>query len=171
MKDGQGLNSEEVSSTPGAKAKKKQSSEESSSRNVKDKKTETTKSKSVKKSTAKVAKTSTDSKLEKLDQKWSERFSRLEAMLLSKTFTQTKPVFQPVVVSPDKLKHTVLWTSLSPSLSLNRPTDRPPLSNRPTHRPLFSSSLLISLSLITGLVRSTTDQPTAHSSSAACSPA
>ena len=41
------------------------------------------KGKYVKKSKAKFVKPSTDSKLEQLDQKWSERFSRLEAMLLS----------------------------------------------------------------------------------------
>ena len=60
------------------------------------------KGKSVKKSLAKVTKPSTDSKLEQLDPKWSERFCRLEAMLLSRKFTQREPVFQPVVVSPAK---------------------------------------------------------------------
>ena len=62
------------------------------------------KGKAVKKhaSAPRVAKPSTDSKLEALDQKWSERFSRLEAMLLFKSFIQPEPVFQPVVVSPAK---------------------------------------------------------------------
>ena len=81
-KDRQDLNSEEASSTPGAKAKK--SSEESSSRNAKDKKTDTqNKSKAVKKhvSLARVAKPSTNSKLVALDQKWLEHFSRLGAIL------------------------------------------------------------------------------------------
>ena len=60
------------------------------------------KDQSVKKhgSPAEVAKP-TDSKLEEMDQKWSEHFSRLEAMLLSKTFNQPQPVFEPVV-SPAK---------------------------------------------------------------------
>ena len=53
-------------------------------------------------SLAKVAKSSTHSKLEQLDQKWSEHCSRLEAMLLPKAFKQPEPVFQPVVVSPAK---------------------------------------------------------------------
>ena len=69
-KDRQGLNSEETSSIPSAKARKKQSSEESSSRNAKDKKSDSStidKGKSVKKSPAKVAKPSTDTKLELLD--------------------------------------------------------------------------------------------------------
>ena len=54
---------------------------------------------SGKKSPAKNPKLITDNKLEQLDQKWPERFSRLEAMLLSKTFTQSDPVFQSVVGS------------------------------------------------------------------------
>ena len=103
VKDRQDLNSEEASSTHGAKAKKTKSSEESSSRNVKDKKTES-KDKTVKKhvSLTKVAKPSTDSKMEVLDQKWSEHFSRLEVMLLSKSFNQPEPMFQPVIISPAK---------------------------------------------------------------------
>ena len=76
-KDRQGSNQEEASSTPsGAKAKKCCSgSEESSSRDAKDKK-----GKALKKSQAKTTRASTDTKLELRDQKWSERFSRLEAM-------------------------------------------------------------------------------------------
>ena len=116
---------------------------------MKDKKTETTKekSKTTKKhgSPSKVVKPSTDKKLEQLDQKWSERFSRLEAMLLLKVFTQPEPVFssqlsylQPILHQP------VLLTTLSPSLSLNQLTDH--------HSP-------------------ENNQPASHSSSAACSPA
>ena len=92
-KDRQNLNSEEVSSTPVARAKKNKSAEESSSKSAKYRKTQRTsestrnKGKSVEKhvSLAKVSKSSMDSKLEAMDQKWSERFSRLEAMVLSKT--------------------------------------------------------------------------------------
>ena len=105
VKDRQDLNSKEASSTPGVKAKKTQSSEESSSSNAKDKKTYSKdKGKAVKKhvSPARVAKPSTDSKLDELDQIWFKRFTRLEAMLLSKSFNQPGPVFQPVVVSPAK---------------------------------------------------------------------
>ena len=75
-KDRQDLNSEEASSTPGAKAKKTQIAEMSSGRSAKDKKTDS-KDKAVKKHVllARVLKPTTDSKLEALDQKWSERFS------------------------------------------------------------------------------------------------
>ena len=51
---------------------------------------------------AKVAKPSTDRKLETVDQKWSEHFGTWEAMLLSKSFNQPELVIQPVVVSPTK---------------------------------------------------------------------
>ena len=57
---------------------------------------------SGKKSPAKNAKLTTDNKLEQLDQKWSERFSPLEEMLLSKIFNQPAPVFQSVVGSSTK---------------------------------------------------------------------
>ena len=109
MKDRQDLNSEEASSTPGVKAKNTKISEESSGRNTKDNRIQKRpeskdKGKSIKKhvSPAKVAKPFTDSKLEAMDQKWSEHFSRLKAMLLSKTLTQSEPVFQSVVISPAK---------------------------------------------------------------------
>ena len=100
-KDRQGLNSEEASGTPSSKVRKKQSSKEPSSRIAKDRKSDPStsdKGKYVKKSPAKVAKPSTDSKLELLDQKWPERFSRLEAVLLSRTFNPPETVFKPTVV-------------------------------------------------------------------------
>ena len=51
------------------------------------------------------------------------------------------------------LHQPVLLITLSPSFSLNRPTDQPPLtSNRPTDWPLLSSSLLTASILITGLL-------------------
>ena len=53
-------------------------------------------------SPAKSSKVSTDSKLEAMDLKWSERFSRLEAMLLSKSLSQPEPSFQPVKIIPVK---------------------------------------------------------------------
>ena len=85
------------SSTP-AKVDKKHENSVESDNNSKTKKTGTSVSKgSGKKSPAKNPKPTTDFKLEQLDQIWSERFSRLEAMLLSKTFNQPDPVFQFVV--------------------------------------------------------------------------
>ena len=95
---------QQMSSTPDTKARKRQSSEESN-RSTKDRKSDSLvkhKGKSGKNSPAKASKITTYNKLEQLDQKWSERFSRLEAMLLSMNFTQSEPVFQSVVVSPTK---------------------------------------------------------------------
>ena len=52
---------------------------------------------SGKKSPAKNPKLTTDNKLEQFEQKWSEKFSSLEAMLLSKIFNQPHPTFHSVV--------------------------------------------------------------------------
>ena len=104
--------SEEASSTPVvAKTKKNAESldEVSNVSNVKAKKikspgTSVVKDKAKKRhsSPAKYTKGSTDNKLEAMDLKWSERFSRLLSMLLSKTLSQPEPSFQPVKVTPVK---------------------------------------------------------------------
>ena len=125
---------------------KRQSSEESSSRNAKDKKINTNKDqgKAVKKhvSPAKVAKPSTDSKLEALDQKWSEYFRTLEVMLLSKSFNQAELVLNQ------------LSSLAKPSPAGAVDNTKPFLEPLPTdhHSPA-------------------TNQPTGHASSAAYSPA
>ena len=107
-KDRRGMKSEEVSSTPGAKAKRK-SSEESISRNVKDKKAETTKGKSP----AKVIKPSKDSKLLQPDnQKWSEMISRVEAMLLTMNSTSQSRLFSQWSFPQPGIHQPVLQTSL-----------------------------------------------------------
>ena len=43
---------------------------------------------------------SQDSRIEQLDQKWSERFNRLEALLLAKSLDQPEPAFTTVKVAP-----------------------------------------------------------------------
>ena len=101
---------EEASSTPlVAKAKKNAESlgEVSNVLNVKAKKIKSPassvaedKPKKCQSSPTKSTKGTTDCKLEALDLKWSERFSRLEAMLLSKTLSLPEPSFQPVKVTP-----------------------------------------------------------------------
>ena len=171
-----------ASSTPDAKAKKRQSSEES--KEVIDRKTDSSvkdKGKSVKKSPAKTSKL-TDNKLEQLDQEWSERFSRLEAMLLSKTFTQLELVFQSVVVPPPKPPpagavdyNQPLFQPQNdqPTASQQKPTSLPAtIHQQPAHQPETDnwpcsidqhlqltnplattlSSLLTSLSLTTDLL-------------------
>ena len=97
------------------------------------------------KSPAKTTKLTTDNKLEQLDQKWSERFSRLEAMLLSKTLNQSEPVFQSVVVPPAKPPPAGVVDNNQPFLKPQ--TDQPTTSQQeptnslatvhqqPAHRP------------------------------------
>ena len=99
-KDNEPLNSEEMTTTPaGAKVKKipKSSEAVSSTPEVakarKEDKTSDSrvaKGKAIKKKHSSPGKTSTasaDSKLEVMDLKWAERFSRLEALFLSKSLT------------------------------------------------------------------------------------
>ena len=92
--------SDKASSTPGvAKVKKIKRSEELSRTPdvAKVRKTQRTPDTDVAKDKAKgskrqpSSKPSTDSKLEAMDQKWSEKFRRLEDMLLSKTSNQNLP--------------------------------------------------------------------------------
>ena len=87
---------EAVSSTPEV-AKTRKSDKTPDSKVAKGKSTKKKHSSPVKSTTV-----STESKLEAMDSKWSERFSRLEAMLLSKTLSQPAPTFQPVKVTPVK---------------------------------------------------------------------
>ena len=76
---------EAVSSTPEV-AKTRKSDKTPDSKVAKGKSTKKRHSSPVKSTTA-----STESKLEAMDFKWSERFSRLEAMLLSKSLSQPAP--------------------------------------------------------------------------------
>ena len=68
----------------------------------KKKKVEEKKSVKPKPSTSTAAAVSTDQKFQELDQKWSDRFNRLEALLLAKTLDrpQQEPTFSTVKVVP-----------------------------------------------------------------------
>ena len=140
-KDNETVNSEEMSTTPaGAKIKKISKSSEAVSSTpeaVKAKKpdktpdTKVAKGKSSKKrhsSPAHSSTVSTDNKLEAMDLKWSERFSRLEAMLLSKSISQPAPAFQSVKVIPVK-------PPPAGALDTTRPTDLPPAVQQASLRP------------------------------------
>ena len=52
------------------------------------------------KSSPKSHKSSVDSKIDDLDQKWADRFNRLEALLLAKTLDKPDPAFTSVKVAP-----------------------------------------------------------------------
>ena len=147
-----GNSSEEVSTTPvGAKAKKidKNSgtvTKTPGSSSKKPPESKEHKEKSTKKrhsSPARSSKVSTDSKLEAMDLKWSERFSRLEAISLNLHFNR----WRSLQLNPHQLGR---WTTQNLSLHRPRPrTDRTHL-NRP----------LLHLSLLTDLLAPTSLQPT-----------
>ena len=73
-----------------------------------------------------VEKSATDKKMEELDQKWSDRFHRLEALLMSKTF---QPTFSSAV-------------KVTPSHSPPLPKTMNPSSNRPHPSALARTPLL-----------------------------
>ena len=67
------------------------------------------------------AKASTDTKLAELDQKWSERFNRLEALLMARTLDK-ESTFQMVKVAPCHSPPAGAVKSIDPFI---RPADRP----------------------------------------------
>ena len=147
-KDKETVNSEEMSTTSaGAKIKKISKSSEAVSSTpeaVKTKKldktlgTKVAKGKSSKKrhsSPVQSSTVSTDNKLEAMDLKWAERFSRLEAMLLSKSISQPAPVFQSVKVTPVKPPPAGALDTSEPFFAPTRPTDLPPAVQHASLRP------------------------------------
>ena len=119
-----GKSLEAVSSTPEVvKTKKSQKTPDS----------KVAKEKSSKKrysSPARSSTVNTDIKLEALDLKWLERFSRLEAMLLSKSFSQPEPSFQLVKNTPVKPPPVGAMDITEPFFAPTRCTDRPTSSQQ-----------------------------------------
>ena len=75
---------------------------------------------------------STDQKLEVMEQRWSDRFNRLEALLLAKTLDRV-PTFSAVKVTP---------THAPPANAISsEPFLKPSSSSQPSHRPATSVSL------------------------------
>ena len=146
--------SEEVSTTPGGgKAKKMDKNSGTVTKTpVPSSKKSESKEKSTKKhhsSPAKALKSTTDSKLEAMDLKWSERFSRLEAMLLSKTLSQPEPSFQPLKITPFKPPPAGAVDNTDPFFAPVKATDRPQFNR-----------LLFHLLLLTGRLVQNRLQPT-----------
>ena len=74
---------------------------------------------------------STDQKFELMEQKWSDRFNRLEALLLAKTLDR-EPTFSAVKVTP---------THAPPANAISsEPFLKPSSSSQPSHRPTTSVS-------------------------------
>ena len=70
-------------------------------------------------------KSSQDSRIDQLDQKWSERFNRLEALLLARSLEQPEPTFSTVKVTPThSTPHSSVVSSkpfIKPSTDQHRP--------------------------------------------------
>ena len=77
------------------------------------------------KSLSKSHKSSQDAKIDQLDQKWAERFNRLEALLLAKSLEQPEPTFSTVKVTPTHSPpHSSVVSSkpfIKPSTDQHRP--------------------------------------------------
>ena len=108
-----------LSDQPAEKRQKKEEKKASSSKPVK----------SVKSSQRPSSSDSTDQKLEVIEQKWSDRFNRLEALLLAKTLDR-EPTFSTVKVTPT---HAPPATAIRAGPFL-KPSDQPS-SAQPSHRP------------------------------------
>ena len=116
-----------LSEKPAEKKKKREDKKDSSSKPVKP-------DKSVKTSHRPSA-DSTDQKLDAMEQKWSDRFNRLEALLLAKTLDR-EPTFSAVKVT---LTHAPPASAISSEPFLN-PSGEPSVSSQPSHRLAVSTS-------------------------------
>ena len=123
-----------LSDQPVEKKKKKEDKKASSVKSVKA-------DKSVKSSSHRTSSTSsTDQKLEVMEQKWSDRFNRLEALLLSKSLDRPQePVFTTVKVAPTHAPPASVSTEpfLKPT---DQPVHRPPTSTLPATDPASSAT-------------------------------
>ena len=86
-------------------------------------------------SPAKPSKVSTDSKLEAMDLKWSDGFSHLEAMLLSKSLSPPELSFQPVKITPVKPPPARAVDNTEPFFAPTSVTDQPNSSQQTSDRP------------------------------------
>ena len=85
-------------------------------------------SKSDKPPKSKPTKSSQDARFDQLDQKWSEHFNRLEALLLSKSLEQPAPAFTTVKVTPTHSPPKTVASSKPFIKPQPTPTtDRPPV--------------------------------------------
>ena len=72
---------------------------------------------------SKTHRSSQDTRIDELDQKWSERFNRLEALLLAKSLDQPEPAFTTVKVTPT---HSPPHSSVVSSKPFLRPPQSAP---------------------------------------------
>ena len=71
-------------------------------------------------------KSAADSRIDELDLKWSERFNRLEALLIAKTLDNQEPTFAPVKITPTHTPPVGVVKSSEPFI---RPAEKLPTSD------------------------------------------
>ena len=67
-----------------------------------------------------------DARIDELDQKWSDRFYRLEALLLARTLDKPEPTFYTVKVTP---MHALIVCSMKATKAFIRSSNRPEQAN------------------------------------------
>ena len=95
--DGQGM-VQSPGSSSGTEKKKSNPSDKNKGHSTKHSKSGS--EKPVKSPTPNPHRSSADARMEELDQKWPDRFNRLEALLLVKTLDKPEPTFATVTVTP-----------------------------------------------------------------------
>ena len=137
--DGQSTSGSPALSAPPPEKKKKTDSKKSSSKSVKSDKA--VKPTTVKSASDRPSSSSTDSRLTNLDQKWSDRFNRLEALLMARTLeTSSDQSFTTVKVTPTHAPpaHAIRPEPfLKPSTPSSHTTDPPSTVDPPTTDPVI----------------------------------
>ena len=137
--DGQSTSGSPALSAPPPEKKKKMDSKKSSSKSVKSDKA--VKSTTDKSASDRPSSSSTDSRITDLDQKWSDRFNRLEALLMARTLeTSSDQSFTTVKVTPTHAPpaHAIRPEPfLKPSTQSSHTTDRPSTVDPPTTDPVI----------------------------------
>ena len=112
----------------------------------------------------KPTKSSTDSKIAELDQKWSDRFIHLEALLMARTL-DNEPTFQTVKVEPTHSPPAGVVRSSDPFIE---PADQPDIQSTPTStdfRVTDSSAAKHQSTYKSGIDRPHSDRPRVSDSS------
>ena len=128
--------------SPGSSSEKKKNTQPDKPHSSKDSKTSADK---PSKSLTKTHRSSPDTRIEELDQKWSDRFNRLEALLLSRSLDK-EPTFSSVKVTP-----------------AHSPPQSSAISSRPFIEPgQISSQLATNLASQRPVTDQTKNSPSAH---------
>ena len=114
-----------VVKSPGLSSEKKKKKTESQEKKTSAKHHKTAEGKPSK-SPPQAHKSAADSRIHELDLKWSERFNRLEALLIAKTLDNQEPTFTPVKITPTHTPPVGVVKSSDPFI---RPAEKLPTSD------------------------------------------